>query len=191
MHGEIKHTIRKNIEWSTFWNINHDHSGNVYKYMVKIKEKRQPDKAPLKEYAASISITADETMSWQVWEVYPTSLNWYKWRHAISPHSAKSVSHRCGVTYNGIGCSRHCAAYCRKAYSEFLSAIFSKSGHVPCLFHHFSQVLWFWSWSHPDIYDQVVIFQEPGRKSRFLQYVTSPADVRGMAQLSWIMHERP
>ena len=35
MYGKVKHTIRKHIEWATFWYINHDHSMNVCKDVVK------------------------------------------------------------------------------------------------------------------------------------------------------------
>ena len=36
--GEIKHAIRKHVEWATFWSINKDHSMNVCKDVVKRKE---------------------------------------------------------------------------------------------------------------------------------------------------------
>ena len=35
MYGKIKYTIRKYVEWATFWYINQDHSMNVCKDVVK------------------------------------------------------------------------------------------------------------------------------------------------------------
>ena len=42
---EIKHTIRKNIEWATFWYINQDHGMHVCKYMVKREKEKKKQRA--------------------------------------------------------------------------------------------------------------------------------------------------
>ena len=72
------------------------------------------------------------------------------------------------------------AAYCKKAYREILSVVFSKSVHVRCLahivnlvseiFHHHS------CFSHTaDIISMIksALFKKPGRKALFLEFLSN------------------
>ena len=40
MCGRVKYTIRKRIEWATFWYVNQDHTINVCKDVAERKNKK-------------------------------------------------------------------------------------------------------------------------------------------------------